>query len=98
MNTVRMRTLLNQHPMTRRIAWVLFAIIFYVCGERFTVWLVEPENFQGGLEWLGVILFPVLLVLFFMSGRYLGCASGHCQSGQCSSSSNDSYYQRPPGL
>jgi hypothetical protein len=105
MNTANLQTLLNRYPLLRRLGWVIFAILFYMCGERFTIWLVEPEQFQGGLDWLGVILFPIVLILFFMSGRYLGCATGQCESGECSinknkqtSSSNDSYYQRPPGM
>ena len=101
---MNLNLLLNQYPFLRRVVWVLFAILFYLCGERFTIWLVEPERFSGGIEWVGVILFPFLLILFFLSGRYLGCTTGQCHSEHCSvnkneqPSSSEIYYYRPPGL
>ena len=105
MNATNLNRLLNYYPLLKRVAWLIFAILFYLCGERFTVWLVEPERFQGGIDWLGVVLFPFALILFFRSGRYLGCTTGQCQSEHCStnnneqtSSSTEIYYQRPPGL
>jgi hypothetical protein len=70
-------------PMGKRLLWVLFAILFYQSGLAFTVWLLEPESFQGGIEWLWILLFPVLLPAFFIVNRHLGCATGQCHSGQC---------------
>jgi hypothetical protein len=70
-------------PMFRRVLWVLFAILFYNSGQAFTIWLLEPENFPGGIDWFWLSLFPVLLPGFFVVNRYLGCASGACSSGQC---------------
>ncbi len=63
--------------------WVLFAVLFYQSGLNFTVWLLEPENFAGGANWIWVILFPALLPAFFIVNRHLGCASGQCRSGSC---------------
>ena len=70
-------------PMGKRLLWALFAILFYQSGNSFTVWLLEPETFQGGAAWLWVILFPVLLPAFFIVNRHLGCATGQCKSGKC---------------
>lgn len=63
--------------------WVLFAILFYQSGLTFTVWLMQPEAFIGGMQWLWFILFPLLLPAFFIVNRHLGCATGACESGQC---------------
>ena len=70
-------------PMGRRILWVGFAILFFQSGLAFTTWLIEPEQFEGGIGWLWVALFPILLPAFFLVNRHLGCASGACSSGQC---------------
>ncbi len=66
------------HGLVRRLVWVLFAIVFYQSGLTATVWLLEPENFRGGVDWLWLALFPVLLPLFFVVNRVCGCASGAC--------------------
>jgi hypothetical protein len=71
------------HPLARRMLWVVFAILFYYSGLNFTIWLLEPENFAGGVDWVWVALFPVLLPAFFLVNRHLGCASGRCASGEC---------------
>lgn len=68
------------HPATKRIYWVLFAILFYKSGQSFTIWLLEPESFKGGLEWIWMAIFPMLLPTFFLLNRHLGCASGQCSS------------------
>lgn len=69
------------HGLVRRLIWVLFAIVFYQSGLTATVWLLEPENFRGGVDWLWLALFPVLLPLFFVVNRVCGCASGACAVG-----------------
>jgi hypothetical protein len=66
------------HGFARRLIWVLFAIAFYQSGLAATVWLLEAENFRGGIDWLWLTLFPVLLPLFFVVNRFCGCASGAC--------------------
>ena len=91
------------HPLTRRLYWVLYAILFYNSGLAFTIWLLQPEQFAGGWEWAWLALFPLLLPGFFIVNRYLGCASGQCSDGQCSTNaSNDSdnkpYGGRMPGM
>jgi hypothetical protein len=55
------------HGLVRRLIWVLFAIVFYQSGLTATTWLLEPENFRGGVDWLRLGLFPALLPLFFHS-------------------------------
>ncbi|HEO64581.1 MAG TPA: hypothetical protein ENI73_01805 [Spirochaetes bacterium] len=67
-----------QMPITRRIVWILFAVLFYYSGLSFTTLLLEPQQFQGGIYWLLVVIFPILVPLFFVVGRYAGCASGAC--------------------
>lgn len=67
------------HPLTRRIGWVGYAIVFYLCGESFFIWLLEPAQFSGGIRWLGVVLFPFVLIGFFFTQRKLGCGTGHCR-------------------
>jgi hypothetical protein len=69
------------HGLVRRLIWVLFAIVFYQSGLTATVWLLEPETFRGGIDWLWLALFPVLLPLFFVVNRVCGCASGACAIG-----------------
>ena len=71
------------HPLTKRLLWVVFAISFYYSGLNFTVWLLEAENFAGGMKWVWVGLVPVLLPAFFLVNPRLGCASGRCASGIC---------------
>ncbi len=71
------------HPLAKRLLWVVFAILFYYSGLNFTVWLLEPENFAGGVKWVWVGLFPVLLPAFFLVNPRLGGASGRCASGIC---------------
>lgn len=62
----------------RWLVWVGFAIVFYKSGETFTVWLLEPGQLAGGLQWIWIALFPLLLPLFFVVNRRFGCASGAC--------------------
>ena len=68
--------------LVRSTIWVLFAIVFYQSGLTATVWLLEPENFNGGMDWLWLALFPVLFPLFFVVNRYCGCATGACAIGR----------------
>ncbi len=75
---------LGAHRGVAIAAWVLLAIAFYVCGQWFTVWLLEPENFPGGWYWLAVAGFPLLLPISFLAQRHLGCASGRCGARGCS--------------
>lgn len=70
-------------PLAARLVWLLFAVVFYVSGEAFTLWLLEPERIGGGAQWLRVALFPFLVPAFFVVNRYLGCATGGCARGQC---------------
>ncbi len=79
------------HPLTKRLLWVVFAISFYYSGLNFTVWLLEPENFAGGMKWVWVGLFPALLIAFFPVNRRLGCANGRCASGACEISRKSEY-------
>ena len=69
------------HGLVGRLVWVVFAIVFYQSGLTATVWLLEPENFRGGIDWLWLALFPALLPLFFVVNRLCGCASGACAVG-----------------
>ncbi len=85
------------HPATKSIYWVLFAILFYNSGQGFTIWLLEPEGFEGGLEWIQVALFPLLLPAFFLSSRYLGCSSQCSDRGKIKHHAVDSAQQRMPG-
>lgn len=70
-------------PLLKRLGWVLFAILFYQCGLAFTTWVIEPEGFAGGAQWVKVFLFPVLVPLFFVVNGRLGCAAGTCEGGHC---------------
>jgi hypothetical protein len=69
-------------PTLRLITWVAFAVVFFQSGLATTTWLLEPESFGGGWEWLWLIAFPPLLVVFFYVNRHLGCASGQCSVAQ----------------
>jgi hypothetical protein len=62
----------------RWLVWLGFAIVFYKSGETFTVWLLTPGQIAGGLQWIWIALFPLLLPLFFVVNRRFGCASGSC--------------------
>jgi hypothetical protein len=66
------------HSLVRGLLWFVFAIVFYQAGLAATVWLLEPGNFTGGMDWLWLALFPVLLPAFFVVNRWLGCAGGAC--------------------
>ncbi len=80
---IRALRLVGTRPLIGRAIWVLFAVLFYQSGETFTVWLLEPESFTGGVAWFWVGLFPLLVPVFFVVNRYLGCATGDCTQGQC---------------
>ena len=82
MNRSTLKSLLL-HPLTRRIYWVLYAILFYQAGLAFTIYLLRPEEFAGGADWFWLAFFPLLLPGFFIVNRYLGCATGHCSSNRC---------------
>lgn len=98
MTTPLADTLLH-HPLIRRIGWILYAIVFYISGESFVIWLLEPHNFSGGARWLGVAAFPVLFIGFFFIQRHLGCASSQCPvDGASGNPSKDSTYLPPPGM
>lgn len=93
-------------PLGQRLLWVLFAILFYYAGLAFTTWLLQPEAFAGGLRWILVALFPILLPAFFVVNRRLGCASGSCPPGRNPRAQGGpgqdrdpgaSEYRRPPG-
>ena len=87
------------HPVARRLLWVVFAIVFYYSGLGFTVWLMEPQNFAGGMDWVWVVLFPVLLPAFFLVNRRLGCSSGRCATGECEMPHKSGYApERMPGI
>jgi hypothetical protein len=67
--------------MTKRVLWVIFGVIFYISGDSFFTWLLEPENFNGGFYWVLLIIFPFIAPLSFFINRKLGCAA--CASGTC---------------
>ncbi len=77
-----MRELLT-HPAAKPIYWTVFAILFYNSGLAFTIWMLQPESFKGGIDWLWLSLFPLMLPAFFVVNRYCGCASGSCSRGRC---------------
>ncbi len=56
---------------------------------------MEPSQFAGGFQWVLALLFPLLLPTFFIINKHLGCASGTCQTGECSTKNND--YPTMPG-
>jgi len=72
---------------------VLYAVLFYNAGLASTTWLIEPDVFAGGWQWLWVAAFPVLLIGFFKFNRYLGCAGGSCAAWR----SRPTGYKTPPG-
>ncbi len=80
------------HGLVQRLIWVLFLIAFFQSGLVTTTWLLEPENFEGGLDWLWLGLFPLLLPLFFVMNRRFGCAAG-----ACSVNTRDCGSRPPPG-
>ncbi|MFQ5755871.1 MAG: hypothetical protein ACE5H7_07210 [Acidiferrobacterales bacterium] len=69
---------ITANPVFKWLIWLLFAALFYKSGETFTVWVMEPERLQSGAEWMWIILFPLLVPVFFVVNRRLGCASGSC--------------------
>jgi hypothetical protein len=71
------------HPLTRRLAWVLFSIPFYYSGLAFTYLLLEPEALDNGIQWLLALGFPFLLMAFYKLARYWGCSSGACGKDGC---------------
>jgi hypothetical protein len=88
-------------PLGRRLSWVVFAILFYLSGEAATIWLLEPQAFNGGWQWFWLFLFPVLLPAFFLLQRFFGCSGDQCQidvSPATKKKPTDMYYiNRPPG-
>ena len=70
---------LLSNPVMGWFIWFGFAVLFYQSGMHLTIWLVEPENFEGGLTWLWIGAFPLLFVAFFHINRRFGCASGACK-------------------
>ena len=74
---------LVRRPMLNRVLWVLFAIAFFQSGMAFTTLLLETERFAGGMDWLWVSLFPILLPAFFVVNRRLGCGAGRCHARAC---------------
>ncbi len=87
------------HPVVRRMLWMVFAVLFYYSGLSFTGWLLEPESFMGGMDWVWVAMFPVLLLAFFPVNRHLGCASGRCATGECADPQRPGYpSDRMPGI
>ncbi len=90
------------HPLLRRLAWVLFAAVFYTSGLAATTWLLEPERLDGLADTLWALAFPLLLPAFFRVNGRLGCAGGPCRQGRCAPPSKDEkgipYPDRMPGL
>lgn len=91
-------------PWWQRLAWVLFAIVFYQSGLAFTTLLLEGTQGAGWSDWLAAGAFPVLLPAFFWVNARLGCASGVCKTPAAdrhnsSTRSGDAVqrYQPPPG-
>jgi hypothetical protein len=79
----------------RRVVWFGFAFVFFYAGQSFTVWLLEPHNFNGGAQWFLVVLFPFLLIGFFYINYKLGCVSGSCSmKTSCGSTVRDTTQQR----
>ncbi len=68
--------------MAKRVFWIIFGIIFYISGDSFFTWILEPDNFRGGFYWVFVAIFPVIAPLSFYVNKKLGCAA--CESGSCS--------------
>ena len=74
---------LIHRPLVNRCLWLLFAITFFQSGMAFTTLALEPESFQGGSDWLWVMLFPVLFPAFFIVNRRLGCGTARCATKAC---------------
>ena len=76
-------------PLVGRLIWIAFAFLFFFSGLYTTEWLLQPEQFAGEwIQWVLVVLFPLLLVGFFVVNRRFGCASGACRvpsTGSCRS-------------
>ena len=62
----------------RWLVWFGFAIVFYNCGETFTVWLLEPGRIGGEGQWARIVVFPTLLPAFFVINRWCGCGGRAC--------------------
>ncbi len=66
---------------SRRIFWVMFAVLFFYSGLYFTQWLLQPDAFSGGpFRGLLAASFPFLLPLSFFVNKRLGCAAGSCRA------------------
>ena len=85
------------HPATKRIYWVLFAILFYNSGQSFTVWLLEPESFKGGLDWAWMIIFPILFPAFFLLNQHLGCSNDYCSRLKHGDNAIEPNHRQMPG-
>ncbi|MFQ5994954.1 MAG: hypothetical protein ACE5K1_07645 [Acidiferrobacterales bacterium] len=72
---------ITSKPVVRWLIYLLFAAVFYRAGETFVIWILEPELFRGGGQWLWILLFPLLVPAFFVVNRRFGCASGSCSGG-----------------
>ena len=88
----RVKGFIRGNPLLARVVWVVYALLFYQSGLTATVWLLEPERFNGGIDWLWLILSPIVLPMLFLVNRHLGCAGGYCTSGD---RKTDSF--TPPG-
>jgi hypothetical protein len=84
---------ISARPWLRWSLWVLYAVLFYNAGLATTTWLLEPDAFAGGWQWLWVAAFPVLLSGFFKLNRHLGCAGDSCAPR----GSAPTGYKAPPG-
>ena len=83
---------LRSNPFLAQVVWLIYALLFYQSGLTATVWLLEPEQFNGGIDWLWLIVSPIVLPMFFIINRHLGCAGGDCRRGV---QEND--FRAPPG-
>jgi len=89
------------HPFTRRVYWVVYAVLLYTAGLNFTTWVMEPESFTGTWEWLWLALFPPLFVGFFFINHRLGCTAEECsiaEQGDKSEARSIGYSGRMPGI
>lgn len=66
------------NPFVGWLLWLGFAAVFFQSGASFTAWMLEPETFGGGLAWIWVGVFPLLLLSFFVVNRRFGCTNGSC--------------------
>jgi hypothetical protein len=71
-------SVLMSKPWFKPVFWILFLALFYQSGLAFTILLLEPENFEGGLQWGWAVLFPLLLPGYFYLNHRFGCAFGSC--------------------